>query len=336
MSRKRAIDVQRDAAFSMRVGGDDHSGIMHHLSTGNALYIIKEEGVYQLKTADDIDPERLNPHIPHQNQQILPAGYNNEIVGKILLTAKTLFDNHNATVEKFVADLFENSILLTRQILELDAMVRELTDEITHKEKELEEKPFEPNAVCVPSISGMDTKVHNILSKADKAKNTILDLYRLQFMPNVQKRPTLDELNKAAEKVFEAEPQLIEGWKGNAQYFSMIRNARNASEHPDEHKEVALSDFAMWPDGKIYPPLVELKHKDTPIRLLPLVEFLDFIRNSMLEQAECALVLIRHAGLLQHNPLKEGIAEFPEEERRHKFVRFYRAINFNGVARILG
>lgn len=96
MSRKRAIDVQRDAAFSMRVGGDDHSGIMHHLSTGNALYIIKEEGVYQLKTADDIDPERLNPHIPHQNQQILPAGYNNEIVGKILLTAKTLFDNHNA------------------------------------------------------------------------------------------------------------------------------------------------------------------------------------------------------------------------------------------------
>lgn len=336
MSRKRAIDVQRDAAFSMRVGGDDHSGIMHHLSTGNALYIIKEEGVYQLKTADNIDPERLNPNIPHQNQQILPAGYNNEIVGKILLTAKTLFDEHNATVKPFIADLFEHSIVLTRQILELDAMARELIDDITRKENELEEKTFEPNAVCVPSVSGMDTKLHNILSKADKAKNTILDLYRLQFMPNAQKRPTLDELNKAAEKVFEAEPQLIEGWKGNAQYFGLIRNARNASEHPDENKEVALSDFAMWPDGKIYPPLVELKHKDTPIRLLPLVEFLDFIRNSMLEQAECALVLIRHAGLLQHNPLKEGIAEFPEEERRHKYVRFYRAISFNGEVRILG
>ncbi len=38
MSRKRAIDIQPDAAFSMRVGGDDPPGIMHHLSTGNALY----------------------------------------------------------------------------------------------------------------------------------------------------------------------------------------------------------------------------------------------------------------------------------------------------------
>jgi hypothetical protein len=336
MSRKRAIDKQRDAAFSMRVGGDDHSGIMHHLSTGNALYVIKEEGVYQVKTADDIDPERLNPHIPHQNQQVLPAGYNHKIVGKILLTAKTLFDKHNATVEPFVAALFENSIVLTRQILELDAMVRELTDEITRKENELEEKPFEPNAVCLPTISGMDTKVHNILSKADKAKNTIIDLFRLQFMPGIKKRPLLEELDKAVEKAFETEPQLIEGWKANAQYFKLIRNARNASEHPDEHKEVAISDFAMWPDGKIYPPLVELKHKDTPIRLLPLAEFLDFIRNTMLEQAEYALVVIRHAGLLQHNPFKEGIAEFPEEERHHKFVRFYRAINFNGEVRILG
>lgn len=336
MSRKRAIDRQRDAAFSMRVGGDDNSGIMHHLSTGNALYVIKEEGVYQVKTADDIDPERLNPHIPHQNQQVLPAGYNNEIVGKILLTSKTLFDKHNATVEPFVADLFENSILLTRQILELDAMVRDLTDEITRKEKELEEKPFEPNAVCLPTVSGMDTKVHNILSKADKAKNAIIDLFRLQFLPDLKKRPLLEELDKAVEKAFETEPKLIEGWKANAQYFKLIRNARNASEHPDEHKEVALSDFAMWPDGKIYPPLVELKHKDTPIRQLPLVEFLEFIRNTMLEQAEYALVVIRHAGLLQHNPFKEVIAEFPEEERRHKFVRFYRAINFNGEVRILG
>lgn len=336
MSRKRAIDVQRDAAFSMRVGGDDHSAIMHHLSTGNALYIIKEAGVYQLKTADNIDPERLNPNIPHQNQQILPAGYNNEIVAKILLTAKTLFDEHNATVKPFVSDLFENSILLTRQILELDAMVHELADEITHKEKELEGKAFEPNAVCLPSVSGIDTKVHHILSKADKAKSTIIDLFRLQFMPNVKKRPLLEELDKAVEKAFETEPQLVEGWKANAQYFKLIRNARNASEHPDEYKEVALTDFAMWPDGKIYPPLVELKHKDTPIRQLPLVEFLEFIRNSMLEQAEYALVVIRHAGLLQHNPFKEGIAEFPEEERRHKFVRFYRAIDFNGQVRILG
>jgi hypothetical protein len=63
---------------------------MEFLSTGNSLYVIKEAGVYRIQLADDIDPARANPNIPNLNQQVLAAGHNNEIVARILLTAKYL------------------------------------------------------------------------------------------------------------------------------------------------------------------------------------------------------------------------------------------------------
>ena len=336
MTSKRAIDIQRNAAITLHVGGDDKSAVMEFLSTGNALYAIKEAGVYKIQLADDIDPARLNPNIPNLNQQVLTAGHDNEIVAKILLTAKYLFDEKNATVKPFVADLFEKCLVLTKLILELDAMTHELKNEIGEKEAALAEKFVAPNAVILPSIPGMDTKLDNILSKADKAKDTLLAICRLQFLPNAQGKPKLEDLEKAVEQSLSAEPQLIAAWKETAKYFSLIRNMRNVSEHPKDKYRVVLKDFSMWPDGKIYPPLVEIQHPDTPIRTLPLVEFLDFVRNTMLEHAEVMLAFVRFSVLLQHNPFKEWVAEFPEDERRHKFVRYYRAINMGGRWRILG
>lgn len=336
MSGKRAIDRQRDSAITMHIGGDDKSEIQEFLSTGNGLYVIKETGVYKIQLADDIDPERSNPNIPNLNQQVLASGHNNEVVAAILLTAKYLFDEKNATVKPFVASLFESCLGLTRQVLELDALTNALANDIAQKETAFTANPPAANAVIIPSIPDLDTKLHNILFKADKAKDAVLEICRLQFLPDTKGKPKLESLEQAIEKSLSAEPQLIAAWKETAKYFVLVRNMRNVIEHPKDNYQVVLSNFTMRADGKIYPPLVEIQHPDTPIRTLPLVEFLEFIRNTMLEHAEVMLAFIRFAVLLNHNPFGEWVSEFPEEERRHKHVRYYRAINMGGRWRILG
>lgn len=336
MSGKRAIDRQRDSAITMHVGGDDPSAVMEFLSTGNALYAIKEKGVYKIQLADDIDPQRTNPSIPNLNQQILNVGYDNEIVGAILLTAKTLFDEKNATVKPFVASLFESCLTLTKQILELDEIVNVLADEITQKETAMAQKSMQPNAVIIPSVPGMDSKLHNIVSKADKAKNTLLAICRLQFTPDATGKIKLDELEQKIVEAMSAEPQLATAWNGIFDRFKLIRNLRNVSEHPKENYRIALTDFKMQPDGKVNPPLVEIQHPETPIDPASVVSFSRFVRDMMLDNAETILVLIRLAGLLNHNPFGEWVSDFPEEERRHKHVQFYRALNIGGRWRILG
>ncbi len=336
MAGKHPIDIQRDAAITLQIGGDDKSAAREFLSTADSLYIIKEIGIFKVQLADDIDPGRTNPNIPNLSQQVLAAGYDNEIVARVLLTAKYLFDERNATVKPFVASLFENCIVLTRQLLELDAMTRELADEIQRKEAAFVEKPTARNAFSLPSVPGMDTKLHSILSRADKTKDTILGMCRLQFLPGAAGKVKVEELEKAAETSIQAEPEVFTAWKEIARYFSLIRNMRNVSEHPKANYQVLLADFSMQSDGQVNPPLVEIQHPDTPIGTLPVVEFLEFVRSTMLQHAEIMLTFIRFAVLMKHNPFGEWVAEFPEAERRHKFVRYYRAINMGGTWRILG
>ncbi|MEJ0084990.1 MAG: hypothetical protein WDO72_04880 [Pseudomonadota bacterium] len=336
MPGKRPIDIQRDAAITLQIGGNDKSPTREFLSTGNCLYIIKDTSVFKVQLADDIDPGRTNPAVPNLSQQILTAGYENEIVARILLTAKYLFDERNATVTPFVATLFENCIVLTRHLLELELLVRELADEILRKQAAFAEQPAAPNAFSLPSITGLDSKLHSVLTKADKAKDSILGICRLQFLPGAAGKGKLEDLHKAIEAAMQAEPDLFTAWTETSKYFSLIRNMRNVSEHPKENYQLLLTNFEMQPNGQVYPPLVEVQHPDTPIRTLPLSELVEFVRNMTLDHAEMMLAFIRFAVLLKDNPFQEWVAEFPEGERRHKFVRYYRAIQLNGAWRILG
>jgi hypothetical protein len=336
MSGKRPIDIKRDAAITLRIGGEDKSAVEEFLSTGHSLYVIKKTGVFKIQLADDIDPDRGNPNIPNLSQQVLAEGHDNEIVARILLTAKTLFDGNNANVTPLVATLFEKCIVLTGYLLELDAMTREVAEEIGQKEAAFAATPPVPNAFNLPSVLGIDARLHNILSKADKSKDTLLAIVCLLFLPEAEGRVKLADLEKAVETSLRTEPKLVSAWKEIAKYFGLVRNMRNISEHPKENYRVALTDFSMQPDGRVNSPLVEIQHPDTPIGTLPVAEFLKFIRDSMLEHSETILAFVRFAALLKHNPFGEWVAEFPKEERRHKFVKYYRAINVDGVWRILG
>jgi hypothetical protein len=336
MAGKRPIDIKRDSAIALQVGGDDKSAAKEMLSTRDALYVIKESGVFKIRLADDIDPGRTNSDIPNLSQQVLTEGYDSEIVARILMTAKTLFDERNASVNPFVADLFEHSIVLTRQVLELDTMTQALSKDISAKSAVLEARAPARNAFALPSVPDLETKLHGILFKADKAKDQMIGLARLHFMPEATGKVALDVLERAIEGTLAAEPQMVAAWKEEWNYFGLVRNMRNVCEHPNKNYMISLSDFSMLPTGEINPPLVEIQHPTTPIRTLPTTEFLVFVRNAVLEHAESIIVLLRLAYLLKANPFAERVGEFQEDQRRHRHVRYYRAIEHNGEWRILG
>ena len=94
MAGKRPIDRKRDAAITLQVGGDDKSaaqGIFVHARCSALCLIRRNRAYFKIRLADDIDPGRTNPDIPNLSQQVLTEGYDNEIVARILLTAKDAF-----------------------------------------------------------------------------------------------------------------------------------------------------------------------------------------------------------------------------------------------------
>src|SRR5262249_48672961 len=58
---KRPIDRKRDAGGAMEIGvPDDQSAITAIFPIGDDLYVVKERGIYEVKLADRIDPNRTN------------------------------------------------------------------------------------------------------------------------------------------------------------------------------------------------------------------------------------------------------------------------------------
>lgn len=339
MTRKSAIDRQREGAVTLEVGGDDdNSQIKEFLSTSNALYTITDQAVYKVRLADDIDPKRTNPNAPNLSQKIIPAGYSDEVVGKILITAKYLFDERNATVEPLIGDFFEAAIELTNHVLELQKMVADLKKEISDKEACVANTDQKPNGFSLPSITDLTTKVHNILIKADKTKDGIVRLYKIYFLPNLEGKPKLHLYSEALGKLPNIDDEILNVWEEKRKFLDLIRNTRNGSEHPKPNQQVLLNDFTMQPDGSIVPPLIQIEHKDTPIGLLPLVEFIEFLEKMIIDYSELSPVFIKQLLLISgdKNPLGEWVTEFSKEERRHPHVRFYRSINVGGVEKILG
>ncbi|MAS87200.1 MAG: hypothetical protein CMH30_04390 [Micavibrio sp.] len=339
MISKSAIDRQRESAITLEVGGDDdNSQIREFLSLSHALYTITDQAVYRVLLADDIDPDRTNPNIPNQSQKVIPFGYNDPVVAKTLLTAKYLFDKNNATADHLLDDFFETVIDLTKHALELQKMVAELKGEISEKEDFIANTKQKPNGYTVPAITDLKTKVHNILVKADKAKDAILKLYKIHFLPNEGDKPKLEKYTKALKDLSNIDDEVLKVWEEKKKFLDLIRNARNSSEHPKPNQQVLLNDFTMQSDGSVAPPLVQIEHKDTPIGLLPLVEFIEFLEKMIIDYSELSPVFIKQLLLInsEKNPLGEWVTEFPEKERRHPHVRFYRSINMGGTERILG
>ncbi len=337
MREKREIDRQREAAFSLEVGGDDDkSGIKEVISTSHRLYTLTEQAVYSVQLADDIDPERTNPNIPNLSQKVVSAGYGDEIVGKVLLTAMMLFHENNSQTSQLHDDLFEVTVELTKHNIELRSMVASLVEEISSEEEKFCSGEQKVKSFQIPAITDLNAKLHGIMVKLDKAKDCILKLYRIHFLPDHSGRPMWHEYRKALANLPEMTDTCLGAWDEQAKFLSLVRNVRNCSEHPKSGQQLVVTDFQMLSDGSVNPPLIEVEHKDTPFGVLPVIEFIEFLRNTILSYSELSYALIKSIKLLERNPLNERVSEMPEEARRHPFVRLYRTLNFDGVERILG
>jgi hypothetical protein len=101
MTEKRPIDLKRDSGMSFEVGTPEEGITDAMVEIEESLYIIKPKAIYALKTADQIDRDRKNIHLPKVvTRQVFTIGSESEIIGKILLTAISLLDSTRGTLSE--------------------------------------------------------------------------------------------------------------------------------------------------------------------------------------------------------------------------------------------
>lgn len=320
-SQKRSIDRLRDGAGSFEIKTlDDDSAITGMISLADSLLVVKEKGIYAIKLADQIDPERKNIKTPNSIQKILPYGSSEPWVGSVLLTG-------NGLLKKEILSEgidTEHAMSLVIEIIQNISSAIELSEAFNSSQlSELEKHDLEvknDRSVMLPSMRGVANKCKEFLQKSDHALDALFKTVKV-FYPNVGKgaweslKREIDKENSSIDNFGEVLSQMLP-------FLQFVRNARNCVEHPRNGHKMVTSDFSIDTDSNLVPPSIEILHPKTPQPPVPIVDFMSNIISSVVDIVELMLVFLcnRRIRPIQGFPVR--VHEFPKGQRRTKNVKY--------------
>lgn len=326
---KRPIDRKRDSAFSGTVGTDDEGAIQEFLKVGSSLLMIKEKAIYKFQLADQIDPGRTNINVPHTQQKIYSVGSSSEIVGRILLTAKYLFQHGMLDGRFDKAALMSAALDFFDEAIQLVTLSDSLTADQDAAIAELEKQKAQGSTVLLPSISDIGGRVKSFIQHAEHSMQRLLTLCRM-FYSLPAGKGWFDSLAKIASEVHQLEQPQAQRLDKMIKFAQFLRNCRNCIEHPKPHQQAIFTNFKMTPSAEIEPPTIEIVHEQTPEPVVPLTIFMENMMRSVVMVGEEMMAFLASYHVMPGWEEKVSVCYFAEGQRRHPHVRYYFAMNMNG------
>ncbi|MBK9949214.1 MAG: hypothetical protein IPP12_18820 [Nitrospira sp.] len=323
--KQRLIDKLRNSAVSIEIHTPgDESSISEMISTGDQLFVVKGKGIYEVKLADQVDPDRTNIHVPNTVQKILPYGADEPWIGSVVLTAHRLFSSSCtpntvdgkkafALVLKIAKELAGN-YQLVETYLNAEAIITQ-----SHVPKIRQDR-----SVVVPAIGDVDSRCKTFLQKSDHALKELFNLVQL-FYPDI-KTGMWDRLKTKIDQ----EPQNIDNFSQFLEkavpFLQFLREGRNCAEHPGPEKRLAVTDFSVDPKIQLLPPMLEIIHPTTPLSMRPVSAFFTQTLQTIVEIVELMPVFLCSRYIDQNSTFPVQIVELPPDRRFSPHVKYGYAV----------
>ncbi|MEE3649884.1 MULTISPECIES: hypothetical protein [unclassified Brenneria] len=324
---KHNIDQFRDGAKVLEVVDvDDQTPLRFMFGTPDGLYVVKDKSIFLMQQADHIDPERTNIKVRDVYQKVFPYGFENPIVGKILVSGEKLF------CSGFMRDAIEQETAMGL-ILKGTGILCEMQD--------LTDKVFEQiSGVAVaeilsgnkgqklPHTPSLRTNIDIYIRLADNLRQMLTDFLVAIYKPTEGKR-LLENLRTAIHQKHGDSHGFYVFFDELTPAMLFTRELRNAWEHPKTDRNVVWKDFAMKSDGKVYSPTIELVSAEYPQDEMDLGTFMKQYTATLIDQLE-ALIGNACAANCSFGGFKCGVMELPKELRQHPEARLTCAVFLNG------
>ncbi len=290
------------------------------ISTGERLLIVKEKGVYEVKLADQVDPERTNIATPNIVQRILPYGAGDAWIGATLLTAYRLLKGSSAQ-DKVDGD---DAFALVLEIVEDISGARQLHDSYAKAEADatanLDPKIRPDRSILVPAIGNVETRCNEFLQRGDHALRELFRLVRM-FYSDVGSGGW-----ESLKAKIDGEPKDIDNFPqflaDVLPFLQLIRNARNCVEHPRPEQRLSVTDFALDPKNALLPPMIEVIHPKTHLEKFPLGVFFSQALQNLVSIVELMIVFLCARNVKSFGGMPIQVMEIPPERRRSPHVRY--------------
>lgn len=320
MDEQERIKRIRESALSMEVGdANDRSAITGMMSIGGLLHIIKENGIYECRLADDIDPQRTNPNVPNVQQKILSIGSNSDLTARTLLTAKQLFD------PKFLLDGIDtvSAITLSLSALKDIAAMDEIRRLLVEAENKVEigDRRGIDRSVTLPSVGDVLAPCKSFIQKSDHAVQSLFNIAKI-FYGNDLRKGWIDALQNTVERKYGDADQFSDFMRDVAPFLRFIRYWRNSVEHPKPTEYVIARDFTLNSKMQLFPPTIEMVHPKAHQEAISISSFMHQAIEQISKTFEMMIAFMcsKHVKPFSGFPIQ--LLDLQEFERREKNVRF--------------
>lgn len=320
MSDKRPVDIKRERGGTVNIGTEDDGAILEIYNLGERLLVIKEKSIYELRMADDIDPDRENPDVPLSTQKlILPLGMTSEMVSRTFLTARRLFK------PEYFAITFDKNIALSlalEVIQELAALDKEITDYLVAEQtavQKYEERKDKKLDHAVPSITDIKTRCKTIFQKVDHISQAQMEIIRL-FFPDFSKQSYYRNYLEYIEKNHNDKILFIEFLKSAIPFIELTRNIRNCLDH--RRLETIIKDFELKENLDILTPTIEIDYLNSKLDRAALSSFLPILKENLITIFENMVAHLCSSVLKTGKIMPSEVLIVPEEKRRNKSIKF--------------
>ena len=319
--KSRPIDKLRDGAGSLEIRTpDDDSAISEMISTGDRLLVVKGKGIYEIKLADQVDPERTNIATPNTIQRVIPYGADAPWVGAVILTAHHLFHSSCSPNEIDGARAFALVLEMAEDIAgahQLEENYRNVEEVATEN---LDSKIRKDRSFVVPALGNVETRCNEFLQRTDHALRKLFKLVQM-FYSDVGSGGW-----ESLKKRLDSEPQDIDNFPRFLAevipFLQLIRNARNCVEHPRREHRLVVTDFSLDSKNVLLPPMIEIINPRRPQETVSVSVFFKQALQNLVTAVELMMVFLCARHVKSIGGLFVQVIELPPDRRRSEHVRY--------------
>ncbi len=317
----RAIDKLRNSAMSMEVSTpNDDSPISEMIPNGDRLLVVKGKGIYAVKLADQVDPERTNIAVPNTIQQVIAYGADDPWIGAVVLTAHHLFQSSCSLPTIDGARAFALVLKIAEDIAGAHKLEESYRNAEAEANEKLDLKIQKDRSLLVPAIGNVESRCNEFLQRADHALQELFKLVRM-FYSDVHSGGW-ESLKKKIDNQPQDGDNFSQFLANTLPFLQLIRNVRNCAEHPMPAQKLIASDFSLNSYNVLSPPTLEIIHPRLPKSKVFVNVFFKETLQNLVSTVELMMVFLCARHVKSVAGLAVQVIEMPQDRRRSTHVRY--------------
>jgi hypothetical protein len=250
----------RDEAFSIELpeDGADPSPVNEMVSTGSRLFFIRSSSVYELVLADQVDPDRLTPWLPHHTRKVLGVGSRSEAFSRTFLHLLEMSRNtiHKFSVENVSSGLeiaMDAAIEITSAEIEVISLQHDIIATMKACDEAVNVARATGRLSHFPQISGLTRRIGDILLNMKRYFGLACDVICC-IEGHDERGLTLRKVIDQLKKNTNPPERFLKHVEDHEDHLRNLRELRNAFEHPEPSHTLNIENFRLSPEGEFIAP----------------------------------------------------------------------------------